>query len=188
MKKVIAILTLTLAAVFTVSAQTTQTDNAGSVSYVFLRENVKANQAPVLKFNRNTDSHGFSASYTRFFAGKGTGAANTLGAVGEVSANFDSKSSASLVTAMVGVTAEARNAKFIQPFARVLVGVARQNVTLTNLKEVSDSALAYDLGGGFDFNLAANSRYKVRTGFDYLNTRFVGQRQNGARLQLGLVF
>lgn len=188
MKNTVAILALIIMSVFAVSAQTAQSDNSFFVGYSFLREDVKFNTTPTVRFDRNTDSHGFNASYTRFFAGKGTKEANTVGFTADLGGNFDNKESASLVTVMGGFTAQARNQKYFQPYARALGGVARQNVKLSNISDLSDVSAAFALGVGLDINTAKNSRYKVRLGADYLNTGFNGSRQNGVRLTTGFVF
>jgi hypothetical protein len=64
---------------------------------------------------------------------------------GEVGANF-ADSEAKLVTAMGGVTVKGRNYSYVQPSVRALVGGARERVTRTNVRDLSDVSLAYDLG------------------------------------------
>lgn len=188
MKNVIAILVLTFASVFAVSAQTPQTDNAGFVGLSFYTNDV-AGKVGNLTYNKATDAFGVNASYTRFFAGaSATRPANTVGFTADLGVNFNGANEASLVTVMGGLTAQARNFKYVQPYARALAGVARQNVRLNNVTDFSDVSAAYALGGGLDFNLKANSRYKLRLGADYLNTGFNGQREGGARFTTGIVF
>jgi opacity protein-like surface antigen len=172
-----------------VSAQE-QTQSEFFVGYQFLRQDVKI-ERPTLAFNENTDSHGFNANYT-FYPKKESGRAGEFGFTAEVAGNFD-RNDTSLVTAMGGVTVKARNNKFVQPFGKAVVGVARQSLneaqftTLPNFKD-SNTSVAFAVGGGLDFNLKKESRYKLRVGADYLNTGFDGQRQNGIRLITGIVF
>lgn len=188
MKKVIAILALTLVSAFAISAQAPQTDNEGFVGYSFLRQDVKFNTTPVLRFDRNTDSHGFNTAYTRYFAGAGEKEANTVGFTADLGANFDSNNNASLVTLMGGLTAQARNSKYVQPYVRALAGAARQNVKVNNITDFTDTSASFLVGTGLNLNLKANSRYKFRVGADWINTGFMGERQNGVRLTTGLVF
>jgi hypothetical protein len=166
------------------AAQTPQTDNAGFVGASFYTSDV-VGKVGNLGYNKSTDAFGVNASYTRFIAG---GAVNTIGLTADLGANFNGKNEASLVTVMGGITAQARNSKFVQPYVRALGGVARQSVRLNNVTDFSDASLSYMLGGGIDVNVAAHSRYKIRLGADYVNTGFNGSRQNGARFTTGLVF
>lgn len=187
MRKVIAIFALTLASVFAVSAQTTQTNNEGFVGYTFYTSDVEGKVNNV-SFDKKTDAHGFNAAYTRYFAGANAKASNTVGFTADLGVNFNGKNEASLVTVMGGLTAKARNNKYIQPYVNALAGVSRQNVRINNVTEFSDVAPAFALGGGLSFNLAENSRYKFTVGADYLNTGFNGQRQGGARVKAGFNF
>ena len=185
MKKLIA-LTIALVAFASVSmAQTTQTDNEMMVAYSFLRQDVKF-ERPNLTFNENTDSHGFVASYTRYVESKGK--PSVIGFTAEVGANFDSKSSASLVTAIGGVTLKARRANYIQPYVKGLIGVARQDLNRTNLRDFDSTSFAYSVGSGLNFNLGKGSRYKLNVGADYIGTRVGDNTQHGVRLVTGLVF
>lgn len=146
MKKVIALLVLTLAGVFSASAQTPQTANEGYIGYSFVRQNVDFKQSPTLSFDENTDSHGVAVGYTRFLGGSAK-KAGVVGLTGELAANFDSNK-ASLVTALVGVTLKARNNSLVQPYVRGLVGVSRQNVTRRNIYDNTDvsGALIWEQG------------------------------------------
>jgi hypothetical protein len=170
-----------------VTAQTTtQTNNEGYVGYQFLRQDVKF-ERPSFTFQAPTDSHGVNVSYTRYLAKKGE--VGNVGLTVDVGANFKNDE-VPLATLMGGVTFKARNQKYVQPFARGLVGVARENITVSNLPVFNraDYSAAFALGGGLDFNVKAHSRYKIRLGADYLNTGFDGARQNAVRLSTGLVF
>ncbi|CAN5146089.1 hypothetical protein BH09PAT1_BH09PAT1_8090 [soil metagenome] len=188
MKNLIVVLTLMIGSVFASNAQTPQTSNAGFVGYSFYTNDV-AGKFGTLNYNKSTDAHGFNASYTRFFAG-GTSknTVNTVGFTADFGANFNGKNESSLVTVMAGLTAQARNSKYVQPYARALAGVARQNVRLNNVIDFSDTSMAYALVGGLDFNLKAYSRYKLRVGADFLSTGFGGNRHSGTRITTGLVF
>lgn len=172
-----------LASIFTVSAQKTQ--NEGYVGYNFVRQDVKFVR-PNFRFDENTDSHGASVGYTRYLKGK-EGKAGVAGLTGEVSANFD-KNEASLVTVMAGGILKARNMSYVQPYMRVMGGAARQNVNRRNIRDTSDISAAFDVGAGLDFSLSKNSRYALRTGVDYVNTGFNGERQSAVRLTAGIVF
>jgi len=186
MRTTILSLILLIAGVLGVSAQT-QSNNEGSVGYQFLRQDLEFNTTPSVRFNHNTDSHGFNASYARYFAKKGE--LGNVGVKAEVSANFKDDE-AVLATGLAGVVVKAHNAKYVQPFGHVLGGVARQHVTRNNFKQFSspDYSAAFAIGGGVDFNLAKESRYKLRLGGDILNTGFGGERQNAVRLTAGVVF
>ncbi len=177
MKKLFALSLLILAGVFGANAQ--QTANQGTIGVSFLREDVKFVQ-PHLTFNENTDSFGVTASYTRFVVGG-------FGLTGELGANFDSNK-ANLVTALAGTTLQVRSAKYVQPFVKILGGVARQSVDRHNLNDFTNVKFAYEAGGGVDINVKANSRYKVRLGAGYVGTRFHGEQQSGVRLTTGIVF
>ena len=180
MKKFITLAILVLAGAFGAVAQTAQTDNQFSATYTFLRQDVKFTQQK-LKFDENTDSHGFTVGATHFVGGSG------LGLTAEFGANVDGNST-SLVTAMVGPTLQIRSSKFVQPFVRVLGGAARTELTRKNISDFNETKLAYSAGGGIDINLKANSRYKLRFGADYVATRFHGERNDGLKLSTGFVF
>lgn len=180
MKKVIAIFALALT--FAVSASA-QSQNEGYVGVSFLRQNVEFTQTPSVRFNENTDSFGVTAGVSRFTKTQ-NGKAGVLGVTADLTANFDTNQ-ASLVTFMVGGTAKARNAEFVQPYVRVLGGVARQNVTRRNVFDKTDVSSAFDVGAGLDFKV---STFSVRTGLDFVNTGFHGERQNSGRATVAIVF
>lgn len=169
------------------TATSSQTANEGYVGYSFLRQHVKAqSDLSNLRFHEDTDSHGVVANYTRYLGGSAT-KAGVFGLTGEVGANF-ANSEATLVTAMGGITVKGRNFSYVQPSVRALIGGARERVTRTNLRDLSDVSLAYDLGGGVDLNFKKYSRYKLHLGADYINTNFNGERQNNIRVTTGLIF
>lgn len=190
MKNLVAIIALVFASVLVTVAQetptTSQTNNEFVAAYSFLREDVKI-QRPALRFETNTDSHGFNASYTRYVYGGTANKAAVVGFTADFGANFDTNE-ASLVTLAGGVTVKARNSKYIQPYVRVLGGVARQNVVRFNLLITTDYSGVGIVGTGVDFNTKAYSRYKVGLGADYVNTGFNVIRQHGARFTARFVF
>lgn len=189
MNKLFAIFALVFAFAFTAVAQntptTSQTKNEGVIAYSFLRQNVEF-RTPTLAYNTDTDSHGVNAGYTRYFGGSAT-RAGVFGLTADLGVNVDNNE-ASLVTVAGGVTAKARNYKYVQPYARALVGVARQNVNRFNIADTSDISAAFIGGVGVDFNTSAYSRYKIGAGLDLVNTGFGGSRQNGLRGTVRFVF
>lgn len=186
MNKVIALSLILLASVVAASAQSLRSQNEGVVAYNFLTSDVSVERLNHTRFNTDTDSHGFTVGYTRYTKGE-AGKVGVLGLTGEVSANFDSNK-ATLATVMVGGTVKARNNSVVQPYARVLGGVARQNITRANIADVTDVSAAFDLGAGVDFAVKGRSRYGIGFGVDYLNTGFNGQRQNAYRGSVRLIF
>ena len=134
MKKLIFATILTIVGILGVNAQTTS--NEGYVGYSFLRQDVKYNVTPVLKYNTNTDSNGVTFGGAHYFA-------KNVGLTADVTINGGSNS-ASLVTVMAGGIAKARSMNYVQPYARLMGGVARQNVTRTNLKDFTDVSFVAD--------------------------------------------
>lgn len=194
MKNLLVVLALVFGSAFAVAAQTpttSQTANEGFVGYSFVRQNFETLTVDdeTFNFNDSTDSHGVNAAYTRYFGGKAN-KAGVVGITGDLGFQFGSErgNRTNLVTLMGGVTAKARNSKYVQPYVRGLAGVARQGVNIDNFGDYSDWSSAFALGGGVDFNVKKYSRYKVRVGVDYLNTGFAGERQNNLRFTTGLVF
>lgn len=168
-----------------INAQSLQTANEGYVGYTFLRQDVKF-ERPTFRFNENTDSHGLAVGYTRYLNTSKTNV-GTVGLTTEVAANFDTDE-ASLVTAEAGLILKGRNYARVQPSVRVLAGVGRQHINRRNLRDNTDTNLAYTAGAGLDFNLTKLSQYKLHTGVDLINTGFAGERQGGARVNFGLIF
>jgi len=188
MKKFFAIFALVTAFAFGASAQSAQSDNAGYIGYTFNTSNV-AGKFNNFNYDKSTDAHGINLAYTRFFAGSGVKRpANTVGFTADLNVGFNGKNDASIVTVMGGLTAQARNYKYVQPYVRAMAGIGRQHVKLNNVTDFSDTSAAFDLGGGLAFNLGAHSRNKFVVGADYVNTGFNGQRQNGGRINLGFQF
>jgi hypothetical protein len=190
MKKIIAVAGLVLASLIGVGAQTptsSQSNNEFSAAYSFVRQDleIKSGVNPLI-FVPEKDSHGVAVGYTRYLGGDANKAA-VFGLSGELAAQWTGDDSY-LVTALAGGTLKARNSKYVQPYARLLAGGARQNVKVSNALTLSDWSSAVDVGGGVDFNLGAYSRYKIGFGADYINTGFLGERQHNGRATVRLVF
>lgn len=187
MKKVIALFTLTLAMAFGVAAQSAQTQNEFSVGYSFLRQDVTFSPAAFRAVD-DRDSHGVSLGYTRYMKNNGNKFSN-VGFTADLTANFNNERDVmSMGTLMGGVMVKARNSSYVQPYARAMVGAARQNMRSLTVGTRTDYSAAVDLGAGLDFNVARDSRYKIRVGGDWVNTGFAGERQNSGRATVGFVF
>jgi hypothetical protein len=187
MKNIIAIMVLMLAGIVGVSAQTpttSQSANEGYVGVTVNRSDIKDNT--VLGVNRDTDSIGVNAGYTRYFGGSAV-KAGVVGVGAELGYNFGENDS-NQVTALGSLTLKARNNKYVQPYVRGLVGTARQNVQISNVLDVNDWSLAYGGGVGADFKFRKYSRYGARIGVDLVRTNFFGEHQNAVRGSLGFVF
>ncbi len=165
-----------MATAFGVAAQS----NEGYVGVSFLRENVKFTQIKTA-FDENTDSLGVVLAGTHYVKN------SNYGLTADFGGNFDTNK-ASLVTFTVGGTAKARNCTYVQPFVHVLGGVARQNVNRKNITDITDVSPVMIAGGGLDFRTSQRSRYKLRTGIDWVATKFNKERQDGLRASVGLVF
>lgn len=188
MKKIFAVMILTLVGIVGVSAQTatdSQSANEGFIGYSFVRQGIDIDN-PTFDLRDDANSHGVNASYTRYLYGTAT-KAGVIGLTADLGATFAGNGD-NLVTGMVGVTLKARNNKTVQPYVRGLAGVGRQNVTMNNIQEFSGTAPVFAAGGGLDFNTKPYSRYKVRVGVDYLNTHFFKEMQHGVRFTTGIVF
>jgi hypothetical protein len=187
MKKIIAVMTLVLAGIVGVSAQSpveSQTANEFYLGASVTRADISANSE--LGFNADTDSVDVNAGYTRYFGSKGA-RAGVVGLGAELGYSFGDGDS-NQVTALGNLTLKARNAKYFQPYARGLAGVAKKNVQVSNVLDRSDWASVYGAGVGTDVKFGKYSRYGARIGVDYLNTGFFGERQHGFRVVTGFVF
>lgn len=184
MRKLILTAVMVLAGIVGIANAQEVTQNQFVVGYNYLHTNLDTRNVPPVNWNSKDDSHGFTVGYTRFTEGDAN-KVGVLGLTGEFTTNFNSNE-ATMITALVGGTLEARNAKTIQPYARVLGGVARQHVTINNFRNTSDTTFAFDVGAGVDWRL--KKRYSLRTGVDYLNNGFLGERQDNIRATVGLVF
>jgi opacity protein-like surface antigen len=71
-----------------------------------------------------------------------------------------------------------------RPFAEFLVGVG--HISRSNGLSDSDTSFATAAGGGLDYRLFGP--VTLRGQFDWVNTRFYGNTQNGTRFSTGLAF
>jgi hypothetical protein len=69
-----------------------------------------------------------------------------------------------------------------RPFAELLVGAG--HISLSNGISSSDTSFVNGVGGGLDYKIAGP--ITVRGQLDYINTRFYGHGQNGARFSTGI--
>lgn len=114
-----------------------------------------------------------------WFASVGGGINSWLEVVGEASGNYKTFSSiegdelgARVHSFLAGPRFVANGGK-VHPFAQVLFGVARASADFDG-ESISDSAFAWQPGGGIDFDLTRN--VGVRTG---VNGRFIRDSDNG---------
>ena len=114
-----------------------------------------------------------------WFASVGGGISSWLEVVGEASGNYRTFSSiegdeldARIHSFLAGPRFVADGGR-VHPFAQVLFGVARASAEFDG-ESISDSAFAWQPGGGIDFDLTRN--VGVRTG---VNGRFIRDSGNG---------
>jgi hypothetical protein len=188
MKKILFIFTMLLVGAFGVNAQNhPQSANEGFVGVSVVNSDIKADfNSRTFSYDKHNTSVGVDASYTRYFGGTAT-KNGVVGLIGDVNFNF-AHSEVALATGMAGVTVNARNAKYVQPFVRVMGGVGTQHVHVHTLPQPTDFSPAFDAGVGLDFHDSKYDRYKLRVAVDYLNTGFGGSRQNNLKFTTGLVF
>ena len=191
MKNILVILMIFIAGLISVNAQTPtptpveKNSNEFYVGYQFVRQNPDVRNTN-FRFDNTTDSNGVNVSATHY------GQSN-VGITGELAANFDGgRQDSSLVTAMVGVTAKARNYKNFQPFVRGLVGVGRiraanEQLNATRFKDFSDTGLAFALGTGVDYKVGKRVSFRILQ-VDYLQTRTFGSPQHNIRVGSGITF
>jgi hypothetical protein len=182
MKKIFAAILLVIGMTFALAMPA---DGQGTIQTSFeyqgLRKNVDENHS--FSIDKSHDLHGAAASVTGFFS-------DTVGVTGEAGFNFgtDSRYDNSLLTAMGGVTIKARNNKQWQPFARGLVGVARERETVSQLSfDTRDVGLAFAAGGGLDIKVDDNLSIRAFRA-DYMQTRLFGTVSHNLRLGVGIVF
>lgn len=117
-------------------------------------------------------------------------------------AENDSRFRTSIFNVMGGIQLKdnSRQAKFVKPFAHLLVGSTltreenrldaydpRQGTFSSYLGTVSDSGLAGSVGGGFDIRM--NDRVDFRAiQFDYQKATVLARSSDNFRLGVGLVF
>jgi opacity protein-like surface antigen len=71
-----------------------------------------------------------------------------------------------------------------RPFAELLVGAA--HISRSNGISDSNTSFANAVGGGLDYRIAGP--VTLRGQLDWINTRFYGHGQNGARFSTGIAF
>ena len=71
------------------------------------------------------------------------------------------------------------------PFAHLLIGVAHQSDSGTNISN-SDTTFATAIGGGFDYKLIKGVAARVQ--LDSVHTHFFDSGQNNLRFSMGIVF
>lgn len=69
-----------------------------------------------------------------------------------------------------------------RPFAEFLVGAG--HISLSNGISSSDTSFANGVGGGLDYRIAGPVTFRGQ--LDWINTRFYGHGQNGARFSTGI--
>jgi opacity protein-like surface antigen len=74
--------------------------------------------------------------------------------------------------------------KRFRPFAEFLVGVG--HISRSNGISDSDTSFADGVGGGLDYRVFGP--VTLRAQLDWINTRFYGESQNGARFSTGIAF
>ncbi|HEX6878746.1 MAG TPA: outer membrane beta-barrel protein [Terriglobales bacterium] len=112
-----------------------------------------------------------------------------FGITADFSGAYKSEAGASLnvYSYMFGPTLRAPMEK-ATPFVHALFGGARANASASGFGSLgSDSAFAYAIGGGFDYDMSPNVAVRV-VQFDYLGTRFGGENQKNFRYSGGIVF
>jgi opacity protein-like surface antigen len=92
-----------------------------------------------------------------------------------------------LHTYLFGLRASASVGR-LAPFGQALFGLAHQSISanafITNVGQ-RDSAFAFDLGGGIDFQLVSRVAWRVQA--DYLQTKLFSSTQHDPRVSTGIV-
>lgn len=139
--------------------------------------------------NGGIDLHGWNAS-TAVNINKWVGiAADFSGHYGEASVGLPNKADVSGYLFLVGPRFSYRKHKVLTPFGHVLLGAARQNIsvrTATGKFSTDDSAFALAIGGGLDATVHPNLAIRLFQ-TDYVLTRFNDDSQHNFRLSTGLV-
>lgn len=139
--------------------------------------------------NGGIDLHGWNAS-TAVNINKWVGiAADFSGHYGEASVGLPNKADVSGYLFLVGPRFSYRKHKVLTPFGHVLLGAARQNIsvrTATGKISTDDSAFALAIGGGLDATVHPNLAIRLFQ-TDYVLTRFNDDSQHNFRLSTGLV-
>ncbi|HTR24783.1 MAG TPA: outer membrane beta-barrel protein [Terriglobales bacterium] len=72
----------------------------------------------------------------------------------------------------------------VRPFAEVMIGAA--HISRSNGISDSDTSFANAVGGGLDYRVAGP--ISLRAQFDWIETRFYSNTQNGVRFSTGIAF
>ncbi|MEO6726525.1 MAG: outer membrane beta-barrel protein [Blastocatellia bacterium] len=140
--------------------------------------------------NGGIDLHGWNAS-TAVNINKWVGiAADFSGHYGEASVfSLTNKADVSGYLFLVGPRFSYRKHKVLTPFGHVLLGAARQNVsvrTASGRLKSDDAAFALAIGGGLDATVHPNLAIRLFQ-TDYVLTRFNDDSQHNFRISTGLV-
>lgn len=161
MKKLIVILALVLAVVFSASAQ--EGDSEFFAGYSYFRGDLDAN------FN------GFNLAYTRFLG-------NKVGFTSELSRLYCPEEDARVVTYLFGPRYVVNRQGAVSPFVHALVGGGSLNVRSSNA-----NGFAFALGGGIDIKLSKRVSFRAFQ-VDYLPIRLSGETFQNGRVSAGVSF
>ncbi len=111
--------------------------------------------------------------------------------------NLDNSVNSSTYTAMFGPSFASRRNPNVKAFTHILLGVVREDVSLTSKGEIlagtsvrgSDTTFGFAVGGGVDFKIT--NLVAVRGQADWIRSTFKDggdDRQNHVRVSMGLVF
>jgi opacity protein-like surface antigen len=210
MKRVITLFTLVFAMAFTAVAQDRVAADQGSEEFFLgatvLQENVNLayQDGGLTKVTDGRKSVGFTVGLDHYFGGdKTTGKAGVFAVGGEFDMAFnrgregnDGNTNVAVGTGTINLTLKARNAKYIQPYAKVGAGVARADFSGYTACDTGGGGLGLcgnetsevlKAGVGADWNLSKFGRYAIRTGVNYETTTFNSERQHNARGTVALV-
>lgn len=136
------------------------------------------------------DLHGWNASFTSNFT-KWLGlAAEFSGHYGDATLTPGLKADVATHLFMVGPRFSYRGSEAVTPFAHVLFGAARSDVTFflpNGRNRINESAFALIVGGGLDVKVHDNVAIRLFQA-DYVLTRFNSDSQHNFRASTGLVF
>jgi opacity protein-like surface antigen len=139
--------------------------------------------------NDGLDLHGWNASFNQSIVKWAGIKADFSGHYGDVTLVPGTGADLSAHLFLIGPHFAYRNNERVTPFAHVLVGVARTDITFfdpTGRITQRDSAFAMALGGGLDIKIVDKLAVRLFQA-DYVLTRFDDDTQNSFRLSTGLV-
>ena len=180
MRRVFIILVLLTALPMIATAQDTpNTEIFGGYSYLRQNDNLIGE-----------DLHGWNASFNSNFT-KWIGlAADFSGHYGNASLTPGLKADVATHLFTVGPQFSYRGNETLTPFAHVLLGAARSDVTYfiaTGRTRINESAFALIIGGGLDVKVHDHLAIRLFQA-DYVLTRFNSNNQHNFRASTGLVF